>query len=139
MADIIQKHLKGQRNSKNRDCIISILTEANTPVSVEDIFYKAKLKNEKISLSTVYRIIDKLCNLQIVRKAVTDEAKTLYELTKNGHKHYIICTKCKKMVALDSCPIAEMEKMISKDTGFHITSHKYEIYGECENCYNKSK
>ena len=139
MANTIQKNLKGQRNSKNRDSVISILSEENTPVCVEDIYNKAKLKNDKISLSTVYRIIDKLCELKIVRKAATDEAKTLYELAQNGHKHYIICTKCKKMIALDSCPIAELENKISHDTGFHITSHKYEIYGECENCYKKSK
>lgn len=130
--------LKKYRNSKNTDAVVAFLIEKKVPVSVDDIFYKLKEENQKLSLSTVYRIIEKLCSLNIVRKAATDGGKSLYELVKNGHKHYIICTKCKKMVALDNCPISEMEKKISSDTGFHITGHKYEIYGECDECFSKN-
>lgn len=137
MKSDIEYNLKGQRNSKNRDSVIAILLKESMPVSVEDIFYKIKTQNSKVSLSTVYRILDKLCDLQIVRKAATDGGRALYELVRNGHRHYIICTKCKKMVALDNCPITELEKKICSDTGFHITGHKYEIFGECKDCYNK--
>ena len=129
--------LKGLRHSKNRDSVISVLSESDIPMSIENIFYKVKEQNSGISLSTIYRIIDKLIDLDIVRKSAMDGDKTLYELTRNGHHHYIICTKCKKMAILESCPISELEQKISNDTGFYITGHKYEIYGECKECHNK--
>lgn len=132
-----EQNLKGLRRSKNRDSVISLLSKAKVPISIEDIFYKVKEKNPKISLSTIYRIIDKLVSLKIVRKSVMDGDKALYELERKGHHHYIICTKCKKMAILDSCPISELEQKILADTGFYITGHKYEIYGECQDCRNK--
>lgn len=134
----MNNNLNGLRNSKNRNEVISVLMNENVPISVDDIFYKLKSKSEnnKLSLSTVYRIIDKLIELNIVRKASTDEKKTLYELTQKGHRHYIICTKCKKMIALDTCPIKELEEKIYQNTGFHITGHKYELYGICQDCFN---
>lgn len=139
VSNNIEQNLKGLRSSKNRDCIIEILSKSRVPISIEDIFYKVKEKNSGISLSTVYRIIDKLIDLNIARKSATDGDKALYELAQNGHHHYIICTKCKKMAILDSCPISELEQNISKETGFHITGHKYEIYGICYDCYNNVK
>lgn len=137
IKDIEQK-LTGQRSSKNRDSVIYVLMNESVPISVENIFLKMKEKNNKLSLSTVYRIIDKLSELGIVREAARQDDKKLYELVQNGHHHYIICTKCKKMTVLDSCPIGELEQKISDETGFYITGHKYEIYGECEECHNKS-
>ena len=131
----IEQNLKGLKSSKNRDNIISVLIKEGVPVSVEDIFLRIKEKNNKISLSTVYRIIDKLIALNIVREASRHDDKALYELVQNGHHHYIICTKCKKMIVLNSCPITELEQKISQDTGFYITGHKYEIYGECPACH----
>jgi len=139
ISEQIEQALKGLRKSKNRDSVISVLLDSKVPISIENIFYKVKEKRSGISLSTVYRIIERLIILNIVRKSVTDGDKALYELVQNGHHHYIICTKCKKMAILDSCPISELEQKISKETGFHITEHKYEIYGECKDCYKKGQ
>lgn len=132
------KNKEKLRASKNRDFVISILRKENVPVSVENIYCKVKDKNKSVSLSTIYRIIDKLCELNIVQKTATDNNKTLYELVQNGHKHYAICTNCKKMIPLDNCPIHELEKNISDNTGFCITGHKYEIYGICKDCHGKN-
>ncbi len=142
MKDKIAEKLKGLRASKNRDDVICILQNSSTPVSVEDIYEKIKKTNNKISLSTVYRIIEKLVNLGIVHKVTTlDDNKALYEIIKDSHTHhhYMICVKCKKMIPIDDCPVKELEKIIADKTGFNITGHKFELYGECENCARKDK
>ena len=142
MKDKIAEKLKGLRASKNRDDVICILQNSSTPVSVEDIYEKIKNQNNKISLSTVYRIIEKLVNLGIVHKVTTlDDNKALYEIIKDSHTHhhYMICVKCKKMIPIDDCPVKELEKIIADKTGFNITCHKFELYGECENCARKDK
>lgn len=142
MKDKIAEKLKGLRASKNRDDVICILQNSSTPVSVEDIYEKIKNQNNKISLSTVYRIIEKLVNLGIVHKVTTlDDNKALYEIIKDSHTHhhYMICVKCKKMIPIDDCPVKELKKIIADKTGFNITGHKFELYGECENCARKDK
>ena len=96
MQNQISEKLKGTRTSKNRNEVISLLQKQSTPIVVEDIYQKIKCVNNKISLSTVYRIIEKLAALNIVRKAaMLDDSKALYELVKDEqtHHHYMICVK----------------------------------------------
>ena len=140
MQHQISEKLKGLRASKNRDDVISLLQQGASPMTVEDIYESIKKLNNKISLSTVYRIIEKLVNLNIVHKVTTlDDNRALYEIVKDSHNHhhYMICVKCKKMIPIDDCPVKELEKSIEDKTGFSITGHKFELYGECKNCAQK--
>ena len=140
MQHQISEKLKGLRASKNRDDVISLLQQGASPMAVEDIYESIKKLNNKISLSTVYRIIEKLVNLNIVHKVTTlDDNRALYEIVKDSHTHhhYMICVKCKKMIPIDDCPVKELEKSIEDKTGFSITGHKFELYGECKNCAQK--
>ena len=140
MQHQISEKLKGLRASKNRDDVISLLQQGASPMAVEDIYESIKKLNNKISLSTVYRIIEKLVNLNIVHKVTTlDDNRALYEIVKDSHNHhhYMICVKCKKMIPIDDCPVKELEKSIEDKTGFCITGHKFELYGECKNCAQK--
>ena len=142
MQEEIAEKLKGLRASKNRDEVISLLQRQTAPLAVEDIYAKIRKTDNKISLSTVYRIIEKLVSLDVVHKVTTlDDNKALYEIVKdsNTHHHYMICVKCKKMIPIDDCPVRELEKNIADKTGFNIIGHKFELYGECQKCANKDK
>ena len=126
---------KNARTSKNRNAVIDILEKAKIPLTIEYIYDELRRKNEKISLSTVYRVMERLTsNGTAIKAIVMDDNKARYELCKNGHKHYMICVKCSKMIPIENCPIKELEENITKTTGFNITGHKLEIYGECSSC-----
>lgn len=131
----MRQKLEGCRASKNRDKVLQILEHQNCPITTEEIYNKAKEDISKISLSTIYRIIEKLVNLGIVNKATTlNDNRARYELVGETHKHYMICTKCHKMIPIDCCPLEELENQLANDTGFNITGHKFELYGECKDC-----
>jgi len=128
-------NLKGCRNSKNRNAIIEILDSAIEPVTADYIYKKLRELNPTASISTVYRSLEKLTANNIVTKSIImDSNKAMYELNRKTHKHYFICTNCNKMVPLENCPLEELEKNISKNTGFNITGHKLELYGKCSSC-----
>ncbi len=137
---IYSDKLKYLRASKNRDCVLEVLEKASSPLTVDEILIKIKKKKNSVSLSTIYRIMDKLEALDIVKVAATlDDNKARYELVKNQHRHYMICKKCKKMFPIDLCPIEEFEHKIAETAGFTITDHKFELYGECKNCTKKER
>ena len=132
--------LKDLRTSKNRDDVLDIMESSSCPVSVEEIFEKIKKNKASISISTIYRIIDKLSELNVVRVAATlDDNKARYELVRENHHHYMICKKCKKMIPINICPLEELEHKIADEAGFTITGHKFELYGECKDCAGKEK
>lgn len=137
---IYSERLKNLRNSKNRDRILAVMEKVSAPMTIDEIFTEIKKEQNSVSLSTIYRIIDKLKTLNIVRvAAILDDNKARYELVKKQHHHYMICKKCKKMIPIDICPIEDLEHKIAASKEFTITDHKFELYGKCKDCTEKER
>lgn len=91
--------------------------------------------SEGMSLSTVYRIVEKLYEKGIVNKnTIQDSDKFYYEMSADKHRHYAICLGCGGMKYVDICPVHTPEI-----DNFTVTGHKLEIYGYCDRCAGKSK
>jgi Fur family ferric uptake transcriptional regulator len=73
-------------------------------------------------------------SMKLVNKIVVDDGKARYELTGDGHRHHLICTNCRKMIPIDTCPLKSLEKDVGEKTNFDITGHRLEIYGVCPEC-----
>ena len=116
----------GLKCTTQRIEVMEILSRADMPMTAENIFERA----EGISLSTVYRIAEKLAQKGIVTKnTIRDSDKYYYELADNKHRHYAICLGCGKMKYVDICPVHDL-----KIDNFTVTGHKLEIYGYCDKC-----
>lgn len=119
----------GLKCTKQRISVMKALSDACAPLTAENIFEKS----EDISLSTVYRIVEKLCENGIVsKKTIQDSDKFYYELTGGHHRHYAICLGCGEMKSVNICPMHTPD--ISE---FTVTGHKLEIYGYCSKCEDK--
>lgn len=131
--DIFQLHRI--RNTKQRNALLDILKETETPMTAEEIFLKMKEIDKGISLSTIYRILDLFISFDIVIKSnPSEENKAIFELNKMEHKHHLFCLSCKKIVPVMDCPLDKFEKLVQDETGYEITGHKLEIYGYCPKC-----
>lgn len=116
----------GLKCTTQRIKVMEILNAATAPMTAESIFEKAN----DISLSTVYRIVEKLVETGIATKnTIRDSDKFYYELADNKHRHYAICLGCGGMKYVDICPVHDL-----KIDDFTVTGHKLEIYGYCDKC-----
>ena len=118
----------GLRRTKPRVEVLNILSHADSLISAEDIYEKC----EGISLSTVYRIMEKLCENHVaLKKHVSNSDKAYYEIVSHTHGHYAVCLGCGKKHYIDTCPVDS-----SGIDGFTVTEHKLELYGYCDGCGN---
>lgn len=124
--------------TKNRKEILSIVKIASSPLSANDI-YNECFKRLNINLSTVYRTLDKLTTKGILLKTLRQDGISYYQINDNTHKHYLVCNRCKEVIAIDKCSFNLEEKEIEKSTGYQITGHNIEITGICPKCINKLK
>ncbi|MCI5605496.1 MAG: transcriptional repressor [Clostridia bacterium] len=121
----------GLKCTKQRISVMGVLSNAVSPLTAEDIFDNV----DDMSLSTVYRIVERLYEKGIVNKnTIQDSDKFYYELSVNGHRHYAICLECKSMKYIDICPVHT-----ANIDNFTVTGHKLEIYGYCDKCRAKLK
>jgi Fur family ferric uptake transcriptional regulator len=122
------------KKTKPRQGVLSVLEDAQGPLSAREICSELGKRGESAWLSTVYRILELFVKRGVaVKAAVMSNETALYELNRAQHKHYAICLGCHKIMPLNNCPL---EKFVPKleDEDFHVTGHNLEVYGYCGRC-----
>lgn len=127
--------MDSQRNTKQKKFILSILQDADRPMSINEIYSQAVITLPKIAKSTIYRNIDSLLNQNLIDKYHLNDNEIFYRIKadQHEHKHYVICDDCKKVFDLPSCPIHALENAMEEE-GFIIKDHQIQISGVCKAC-----
>lgn len=138
LSDILDRlKCSGYKITEQRKAILQVLSSnQNTLTSVEYIFNKSKKIYHKTNMSTVYRNLEILENLDLLYRFITDDGIALYKLIcSDKHHHHIICKGCGRTEIIEFCPINTFIQL-SKDRNFNLTDHKLELYGYCIDCQN---
>lgn len=115
----------GLKCTKQREAVLSVLISEEKPITAEQIQAKSN-----INLATVYRILDQLCEHNVIIKSkMLDNNTASYELDRHEHKHYAVCIDCKEVTPIEDC---HYHPHIAD--GFEVTGHKIEVYGYCKKC-----
>lgn len=128
----------GIKKTRQRERVFSVLEQAETPLSAQEIFLRAQAEDTSLWLSTVYRTLDFFTSKGFITKTtVMDGRQALYSLTPLHHQHYAVCLGCRKVVALANCPMETFEPALDEG-GFRVLGHKVEMYGYCRDCEHRS-
>jgi Fur family ferric uptake transcriptional regulator len=118
--------------------ILSILEKAELPLSPLEIFSKLKKDYPKANLTTIYRNLEMLENLNLVKRLSHDKSYFSYELVfDRPHHHHLVCQNCGQVEDLDEFGEKFVEEVSSK-TSFRVQGHNIEFYGLCPDCQKTS-
>ena len=125
----------GYKNSMKRFYILKLLYETKDFLDADEIQLLLKtIYNEKISLSSVYKELNILRNLNLLSTLQIEEQKQKYKIDTTFKKEYLICLKCNKVIELDSNSLRQSAKQVSSSKGFELLDYKLSLYGYCEDC-----
>lgn len=129
----------GLKNTKHRIAVLEILEHSDQPISAEQVFSELIAKKVMINLSTVYRVLDCLVSKNLAIKInISGNNKALFEYNHMVHKHYLVCLECKKIEAIECCPLKTYVESLEKEMDYTIAGHKLNIYGYCPKCKAKA-
>ena len=124
--------------TRPRVVLLEILLQNKGPLKVEDVI---KLSEGKLALSSLYRIINMLKNLNLITEFQTPENTKVIELSgiKDEHHHHIFCKDCGSITDIELNPELEsaLESEVAKIEKYRsisIDSHSLELYGTCDDC-----
>lgn len=124
--------------TKQREIILTILRDFKVPVSVEQLDDYCRQHQQPINLSTIYRTIDALSQVNLIRKTYNSITQTtMVELVAPTHQHYLVCINCHVMIPIKMCPMRTILHSIEHDYAFNVLSHQLEISGLCSICAAK--
>lgn len=122
--------------TKGRLEVLEILEHSTVPMNTEEIFAKLQFDTSP-SFTSLYRILNQLANVGLLRKNIYQNGITYYESANDSHRHFIICSSCGKIQQVSHCPIENITKKIEQDTGYIVGSHTLEFKGICPDCQKK--
>lgn len=122
------------KTSKHREKIKEILSVKNYHPTVDELFVRLKVEYPKLSLATVYRNLEQLCQIKEIWKIEIPGSPARYDgnMEKHFHKR---CVSCGEIT--DFFPDPSLDEVISSmvdDNSFKLKSYKIDFLGLCDKC-----
>lgn len=129
-----QLRANGYKLTRARQAVIDALGEAAKPLSINDLHQRAQAYAADIGLVTVYRTLELLVALELVRPVHLLENCHGYAIATPGHTHHMVCQHCNNVVEIAGCDLSAYLDNVMAATGYRITGHWLEIAGMCPAC-----
>jgi Fur family ferric uptake transcriptional regulator len=130
---------KGLRHSRQRDVIVEAFFAMGGHVTVEALAKRVRRQDPHIGIATVYRTMKLLAECRLAFLREFGDGHTRYEPASSDHHHdHMICTVCGSIVEFENERIEDLQLRIARSHGFHVESHKLELYGRCSECRHRT-
>jgi Fur family ferric uptake transcriptional regulator len=87
----------------------------------------------KLSRATVYRTMELLVALNLVRPLYLNDPTQRFVSASGGH-HHLVCSNCGTILEFDYCTADQLTQKLSEQYQFQINSHLLEFQGICQDC-----
>ena len=103
-------------------------------LTAPEVFEKAKAQGLRVSLSTIYRTLNRLkAEGDVI--TVSGDRGLRYEAAEEGPAHdHLICLGCGLTIEFFDELIRGFGKTVAQRKGFDHTTSRFDILGYCENC-----
>ena len=127
----------GLRVTSQRALILEVVRHGH--LDADEIYRQARIRQPRLSLSTVYRTLRMFKKLGLVEELHFDEAHHHYEVKPSSEHHHLVCLGCGKVVEFE-CPLSpKMKENIAREKGFEVTNVEIRMTGYCSKCRRNRK
>lgn len=122
------------RQSKKRDAILRRMKDTDCHPTAEWIFKQLRTEFPDLSLGTVYRNLNQLCEEGLIWKIGAVCGQERYDACTAPHAHFI-CDKCGEVTDLpDQGPGEEYLRSLSHQHQFMVSGYELKLRGICKHC-----
>ncbi|HYC91289.1 MAG TPA: transcriptional repressor [Thermoanaerobaculia bacterium] len=137
-----QDFLQGQglKLTSERTALVREIFSTHYHFEADELLFKMKEKNVKISRATVYRTLELLVKSGLVRRVHLGEDHYHYEhVSGNSHHDHLICTICGGVIEFHDEELERLQLAICEKKKFTPTFHNLQILGVCDACRRKGQ
>ncbi len=117
-----------------RRVIVEVLAGARGLLSPAEILTLGQRQHPRLGLVTVYRTLDLLTTLGLVRKIHMAGGCHSYTVMHSEHGHHIVCQQCRQVIEFHECELDHLFQSVAQHTGYRVTAHWLELLGICPQC-----
>ena len=134
ISDLSQQLKKaGYKLTPARLAIAEVLETNPEHLSHDEILEEGKKLYSRLSRATVYRTLELLVELRLVRPIYLNEPTQRFVSASGGH-HHLVCSSCGQTFEFDHCTVQQLAQELAERFSFQIQNHLLEFQGLCKGC-----
>src|SRR6266849_968741 len=126
---------RGYRLTPQRYMILSVIQEAEQHLNIEQILERVQKRNPYVSLSTIYRTLELLRELGLVRENNLPGEQPHYEAAEGQAHHHLVCRHCRAIIHLDESLLGNLNEQLQEQYSYHGLTLDLVAAGYCDNCW----
>jgi Fur family transcriptional regulator, ferric uptake regulator len=128
--------MKTQR-TRSQKRILTLLQSLKCSLSAQALYIELRNRQQDMGLATVYRSLEALKLQGEVQVRTLANGESEYSLIKSD-RHHLTCVNCGTSIAIDECPVHNLEKQLETSHTFKVYYHTLEFFGLCQECHEVS-
>ena len=129
----------GMRVTHQRALITEIIRQGRGHLDADEIYRRAREKESRLSLSTVYRTLQMLKKLGLVEELHFVEEHHHYEVKPSAEHHHLVCLGCGRVIEFHYPLSRYLRKKVPEAKDFDITETEIRMTGYCAKCRRSQK
>jgi Fur family transcriptional regulator, ferric uptake regulator len=123
----------GYRLTPQRELILAAV-ERLGHATPDEVLADVRQHAEAVNASTVYRTLEVLQELGLIRHAhLSDRAPTYHSVTDHEHFH-LVCRNCRTVISVAPDVLSDLQQTLDADHGFTVDVGHLTVFGRCANC-----
>jgi Fur family ferric uptake transcriptional regulator len=126
----------GYRSGGAREAVVSLLAGQDCCLSAQEIFDLLRAAKRPVGIASVYRTLDTLAELRLVKRIDAGDGIARYEplLPDGDHHHHLVCRDCGKVEAFSDPRLEQAIDRAAGSSGYTVEEHEIVLTGACADC-----
>src|SRR5205807_4654256 len=125
---------RGLRMTPQRQLILDAVASMHGHVSVDQVYQEVVRVFPDVNISTVYRTLEVLEELGVVRHTHFHDGVAQYERTDAAQHHHMVCSRCGADAELELDVLQPLTEELKRRYGFEADLAHSAIVGICRSC-----
>jgi Fur family transcriptional regulator, ferric uptake regulator len=133
-AAVATVRAQGLRVSSARRLLLEALFAAGAPVTADEIAHGLDGRVLPSDIGSVYRNLETLERLGVVRRLHTTRGPALYAIARHEQEGFLACERCGEIRPANTHAVAVIRGAVRKAFGYEASFASFPIVGVCPRC-----
>ena len=125
---------RGYRLTPQRNLIWEVLRDAGRHLTAEEVAAEVRRTLPDVNVSTVYRTLELLVNLDLVVETRLEGSVCYYEVSPEPAHHHFVCTRCGAVGHFSDELLAPVHAELTRRQAFDVSHIQVTAFGLCREC-----
>ena len=126
----------GFRSGGARRAVVELLGRQDCCLSAQEIFDRLRRARRPVGIASVYRALDALAELRLVKRVDAGDGIARYEAAPadGDHHHHLVCRDCGRVEAFSDSRLERAIDRVAGGLGYAVEEHEVVLVGACADC-----